>query len=140
VRDDQRGLRISHELRGTSLNALTFRSRAEKQGWSRGSVTDGGCVDAYRKVFPGAGVEAFLGLEGMNVVSGMSDTISLQDFSFARGGSVKVGSYVYDTPGDESDERLIPFGDVPPVVFSEVMGDLARIAGQSSDGEGAGDA
>jgi hypothetical protein len=118
---------------------LTFRSRAEKRGWSRGSVTDSGCVDAYRKVFPGAGVEAFLGLEGMNVVSDMNDTISLQDFFFAAGGSVKVGGYVYDTPGDESDERLIPFGDVPPVVFSEVMGDLAQIAGQSGDGQGAGD-
>jgi hypothetical protein len=137
VRDDQRGLRMSRDFRGTSLNALTFRSRAEKRGWSRGSVTDAGGVDAYRKVFPGAGVEAFLGLDGMNVVSDMNDTTALQDFYFVRGGSVKVGSYVYDTPGDESDERLIAFGDVPPVVFSEVMGDLARIAGLKDEhGEG----
>ena len=74
----------------------------------------------------------------MFIAAGMSDTISLQDFSFCAG-SIKVGSYVYDTPGDESDERLIPFGEVPPVVFSEVMGDLARIAGLQDEQGGDAD-
>ena len=115
---------------GTSLNAMTFRSRAEKLGWTRGSVADGGGVDAYRKVFPGAGVEAFLGLDGMFVGIGMSDSITLQDSSSSASGTVQIGSYVYDTPSDEADSRLIAFGEVPPIVFSEVMSDLARIAGQ----------
>jgi hypothetical protein len=113
---------------------MTFRSRAEKLGWSRASVNDGGSVDAYRKVFPGAGVEAFLGLEGMYIGIGMDETITLADFEFVRSESVKVGGYVYDRPSEESDSRLIPFGEVPPVVFSEVMGDLSRIAGQQGDG------
>ena len=77
---------------------MTFRGRAEKLGWTRGSVTDGGCMDAYRKVFPGAGVEAFLGVEGLYIGIGMDESIKLEDFSFVRAGSVQVGSYVYDTP------------------------------------------
>jgi len=36
----------------------------------------------------------------------------------------------FDNP---SDARLIPFGAVPPVVYSEVMGDLKRIAGKAVD-------
>ena len=47
---------------------------------------------------------------------------------------MRVGSYVYDNPSDESDDRLIAFGAVPPFVYSEVMGDLKRIAGQSGRG------
>jgi hypothetical protein len=131
--DERRDVRISRDLAGTSLNAMTFRGRAEKLGWARGSVTDAGCVDAYRKVFTGAGVEAFLELEGMYIGIGMDDSIQLGDYYFVKGGTVQIGSYVYDNPGDEGDPRLIPFGAVPPVVFSEVVGDLRRIAGQSAE-------
>ena len=138
VKEDQRSQKMCSEYNGTSLNAMTFRSRAEKLGWARGSVADGGGVDAYRKIFPGAGVEAFLGLDGMFMGVGMYDTITLQNLFFVRSGTVKVGGYVYDTPSDESDSRLIPFGDVAPVVFSEVMGDLGRIAGQAGEGSGEG--
>src|SRR5262249_29554146 len=131
--DEQRDVRMSRELSGTSLNALTFRGRAEKLGWARGSVTDGGGIDFYLKVFPGAGVEAFLGLGGMYIGIGMDDSIQLGDYYFVNGGTVRVGSYVYDNPSDDGDARLIAFGAVPPVVFSEVMGDLKRIAGRSEE-------
>ena len=138
--DRDRDVTISRELAGTSLNAMTFRSRAEKLGWSRGSVTDGGGVDSYRKVFPGAGVEAYVGLEGLFIGIGMDESIQLGDFYFVRGGAVRVGSYVYDNPSDESDDRLIAFGAVPPLVYSEVMGDLRRIAGQTvADGVDSGE-
>jgi hypothetical protein len=52
---------------------------------------------------------------------------------------VEVGSYTYDRPYEVTDPRLIPFGSVPPIVFSEVMADLARIAGKAGESEeGAG--
>ena len=135
VPDDQREVRISDEVSGVSLNAMTFRSRAEKRGWSRGSVTDAGGVDTYRKVFPGAGAEAFLGLDGMYVGIDRESDIQLGDFYFVRAGTVKIGSYVYDNPRDEDDARLIPFGSVPPIVYSEVAGDLRSIAGKAGESE-----
>ena len=122
MKDDQRGQKMLRDYSGTSFNAMTFRSRAEKLGWTRGSVNDGGGVDAYRKVFPGAGVEAFLGLDGMYVGIGMDESITLRISALSAPRRVKVGGYVYDTPSDEADPRLIPFGEVPPVVFSEVDG------------------
>ena len=131
VSDDQRTVRISPELSGTSLNAMTFRSRAEKLGWVRGSVGNAGYIDAYRKVFTGAGVNAFLGLDGLFIDIGTDQSIEFRGFYFVKGGTVHIGSYVDDYPTDESDARLIAFGAVPPVVYSEVMGDLKRIAGQA---------
>jgi len=45
-------------------------------------------------------------------------------------------SYTYDEPRDEQDARLVPFGAVPPIAFSEAMGDLARIAGKDNNSTG----
>ncbi len=128
--EDERALKFGKHVKGTSLNAMTFRGRAEKLGWTRGSVADAGFVSAYRKVFAGAGVEAFLYLDGMYVGIGVDETIELDQFCFVKAGSVQIGSYVYDEPSNDDDPRLIPFGDVPPVPFSEVMGDLAKISGK----------
>ncbi len=52
-----------------------------------------------------------------------------------KSGSVSTGSYVYDEPSDEKDPRLLNFGEVPPVVFSETLGDLAKIAGTKNQDE-----
>ena len=122
-------------VHGTSLNAMTFRGRAEKLGWVRGSVCDAGCVGAYRKVYSGAGVEAYLRLDGMYVGISRDDSITLQEMYFVKAGSVEVGSYVYDEPADGNDPRVLGFGEVPPVPFSETMGDLVKISGKAATEE-----
>jgi hypothetical protein len=48
---------------------------------------------------------------------------------------VKVGSYTYDEPGNAEDERVMALGEAPPIVFSEVMGNLKKIAGTKGEGE-----
>ncbi len=67
--------------------------------------------------------------------AGMDSNIQLGDLCFVKTGAVKVGSYSYDEPAKEDDPRLIPFGDVPAVPFSEVMGDLIKIAGAKPEPE-----
>jgi hypothetical protein len=55
-----------------------------------------------------------------------------QEVTLGRVGFVREGEPVpvYDPlPREPTDPRLIPLGQVPPVVFSEVMGDLGKIAG-----------
>ncbi len=129
VTEAEQSIRLSAKYDNTELNAMTFRGRAERMGWQRGSVCDAGGITSYRKCFPGARVDVILELDGMFIGAGMYDSITLRRFCFVKSGSVSVGSYVYDEPRDDSDERLLCFGSVPPVVFSETMGDLARIAG-----------
>ncbi|WP_050023114.1 DUF4132 domain-containing protein [Verrucomicrobium sp. BvORR034] len=133
AKDEEREMRFGKHVRGTELNAMTFRGRAEKIGWVRGSVVDGGGVTSYRKTFTAAGVEAFLNVDGMYIGIGMDDTITLGNVYFVRTGTVKTGSYTYDEPSKEDDPRLVPFGEVPPVPFSEVMGDLRKISGKTGE-------
>jgi hypothetical protein len=133
VKDEEKGMRFGKHVHGTELNAMTFRGRAEKIGWVRGSVVDGGGVTSYRKTFAAAGAEAFLNLDGMFIGIGMDDAITLGEVYFVRTGMVKTGSYTYDEPSKEDDPRLVPFGEVPPVPFSEVMGDLRKISGKTGE-------
>lgn len=132
VKPEQAALKFSKELAGTSLNAMTFKGRAERLGWGRGSVCDAGGISFYRKTFPNAGVEVFLGLEGMYVGVDMYSDVTLGEVFFVKSGSVKIGGYEYDEPANDADPRLVAFGAVPPIAFSEALGDLARIAGKET--------
>ncbi len=132
---EEAGAKFGKQVEGAEVNAMTFRSRSEKLGWSRGSVCDGGGVTTYRKIYSGAGVEAFLGLEGMYVGISMDETIKLGDVCFVKTGTVQVGSYTYDEPSKDDDPRLIAFADVPIVPFSETMGDLIKISGKNAEAE-----
>lgn len=135
---DDCGLRFSSKYTGTELNGMTFKGRAERLGWRRGSVSDGGSIPTYCKSFPGAGADAILYLDGMFIGIDMYSNVTLDKFCFVKSGSVTFGSYTYDDPENDKDERLIAFGQVPPIVFSETLGDLAKIAGkQNEDGEAA---
>jgi Domain of unknown function (DUF4132)/HEAT repeats len=118
------------EYAGSTVNGMTFKGRADRLGWTRGSVCDGAAITTYFKSFPAAQVDVFLGLEGMYVGIDMSSEIKLQNAFFVRSGTVKTGSYTYDEPRDDSDDRLLRFGDVPPIVYSEVLGDLPTFAGK----------
>jgi hypothetical protein len=127
---DRAEQKVLKDFEGMGVNAMTFKGRAERLGWSRGSVCDAGSITGYVKSFPAAGVDVFLGLEGMFIGIDMYSDIKLQDAMFVRSGSVKTGSYVYDEPSNDQDNRLLRFADVPPIVYSEVMGDLQKIAGK----------
>lgn len=123
------------DFTGIGINGMTFKGRAERLGWARGSVCDGGGITTYVKCFPAAGVDVLVGLDGMYIGIDMYSEIKLQDAFFVKTGSVEIGSYTYDEPRDEKDERLLRFADVPPIVYSEVMGDLQKISGKKEDAD-----
>ena len=131
VKAEQRRLKYGMHIAGTNINAMTFKGRAERLGWARGSVCDAGLVNYYLKRFPAADADVFVETEGMCVGIDMYTDIKLGQVFFVKHGSVKIGGYEYDEPAGDNDERLLAFGDVPPIAFSEAMGDLARIAGKS---------
>ena len=106
----------------------TFRSRAEKRGWVRGSVVDGGGVTYYEKDFSGV-VSAILYVEDHWVGQDPMDMIKLVQALFVKGGSVASGSYTYDEPKNTDDPRVIALGKIPAMIYSEAMGDLKAISG-----------
>jgi hypothetical protein len=132
VKPDQQKTKFGTEVAETELNAMTFKGRAERLGWTRGSVCDGGCINCYVKTFPGAGVDVFVETEGMYVGIDMYTDIKLGKNFFVKHGSVQLGSYIYDEPGDSNDPRLLSYAEVPAIAFSESMGDLLRISAKSA--------
>jgi hypothetical protein len=134
--DSQGDVKIVTDYRGTSINALTFRGRAERLGWFRGDVGDGGCIYIFWKSFPAAGVDALIGVDGMYVGIGMNDEIRLEDLCFVRPGE-RGRRFYYGIPRDEAHVHHLALKEVPPVVYSEVMGDLQKIAGQKAAVESA---
>jgi hypothetical protein len=111
---------------GKKVSAGTFKSRAEKRGWVRGSVIDGGGISAYYKLYAGAGVEVTLSTDDFYIGIDPMETITLGVALFAKAGSIQRGSYVYDEPAPD-DPRVLRFDQVPPVVYSETLADLKAI-------------
>jgi hypothetical protein len=134
VKDGERTQRQITAVAGIALNGMTFKGRAERLGWRRGSVVDAGGISGYRKSFPASGIDVCLNVDGMYMGMGQEDSITLGAGWFVRHGTVASGSYVYDEPTSEADPRVVPFGDVPPIVFSETMADLRAIIGQGAAG------
>jgi hypothetical protein len=114
-------------VQGRVVSAGTFRSRAERRGWMRGAVADAGGVASYWKEFPGCGLEVVLELDGMFIGVDPMESVTLGLARFVRAGSVERGAYTYDEPQSD-DPRSVSFGQVPPVAWSEALGDLAAIA------------
>ena len=133
VPEGQEDRRSIETVSGETLGALTFRNRAERLGWVRGSVADGGMVTCYRLPFPAAGVDCLLPLEGFFIGVGFEDEVTLGEAVFARHGSYEVGSYTYDEPLEAKDERVVPIGEVPAIAYSEAVGGLKVIAGKQEE-------
>jgi Leucine-rich repeat (LRR) protein len=127
VSDQDREKTFSFAFEDQRLNALSFKSRAERRGWRRGSVVDSGEVSAYRKSWPYHNLESFLRLDGMNVRAEYDSETTLEDFFFVKAGSIVVGSYTYDEPRNSDDPRLLKMSDVPLIVYSETVADLYAI-------------
>lgn len=63
ARPEEAAVGFHRAVEGTKLNAMTFKGRAERQGWHRGAVCDAGHIPAYVKSFPAGKVDAILMLD-----------------------------------------------------------------------------
>jgi predicted DNA-binding WGR domain protein len=98
----------------------------QKMGWVHGIPADGGHVDSLSKSFPGAGFTAQVHLDpGLSV--GWMEGAERQAIAAVR---FVVGEpargYYY---ADKSD--AVPLGQVDPIVVSEVLSELSRIAAKA---------
>lgn len=118
---------MDYQYRDVELDGARFKSRATKKGWKRGAVVDAGEISSFQKIYPTIGIQAIIKTSNLNVQSYDDDNAVLHEFYFVQLGSIEQGSYTYDEPRQESDARLIPFGKVPPIVYSETIADLQAI-------------
>ncbi len=112
---------------GKILNGLSLSGKLQGQGWYRGSVQDAGGYYSFYREDGDLGVELeFSGL----FVGDENEEVTVYGAQFYRAGTVKRGSYVYDTVKKENRYRL---GQVSPRYFSEIVLQLTRATASSTE-------
>jgi hypothetical protein len=110
---------------GPKINPMAFWGILDTLGWNRGHAGDGGNVCYHTKDFPTAHVQAVIDYEpGIGIGS-------LQysgDQTIRRGYFVPLGEYAGWFKGDKS----VAWGEVDPVVVSEVLGAMAVLASKGT--------
>lgn len=112
---------------GKLLNGLSLSGRLQGMGWYRGSVQDGGVYTTFYREDERIGVE--LEFSG-SYVGDENDEVTVYGAHFYKAGTVKRGSYVYDTIKKENEYKL---GQVSPRYFSEVVLQLTRATASSQE-------
>ncbi len=115
------------KYQGYLMNGGALKGRYMKAGWERGSVQDAGVYHTIWKAFTAAGIQAILETAGVVVGYEQEFTTAIKRLAFARTDTIRRGSYVYDDL-KEKDERIVPLGDVPPIIFSEIAADVQTFA------------
>lgn len=112
---------------GKLLNGLSLSGKLQGMGWYRGSVQDGGVYDTFYREDGTIGVE--LQFSG-SYVGDENDEVTVYGVSFYKAGTVKRGSYIYDTIKPENLYRL---RDVPARYFSEIVLQLTKATASSQE-------
>ena len=107
-------------LKDASLNGFAFRGKAEKSGWTRGAVGDDVMINSYRKRFKTLGVDAFAVISGLSYYPDPSATANVEQVVFVP----------IDVQPREFLQKRLKLGNVPPMAYSESVGDLLRIFGR----------
>jgi predicted DNA-binding WGR domain protein len=101
---------------------MTLVGILARTGWTRGYVEDGGVYYEHSRQFPFAGVTAVVQYQGVAIgyYSGDWDDQSIEKCFFVPGS--------YSPDYYPKHEKLLPLGEVDPVVISEVLAVLNAIA------------
>ncbi|MDJ1467485.1 DUF4132 domain-containing protein [Cytophagaceae bacterium DM2B3-1] len=100
------------------LQQVPFKAQI-RHGWGRGSVGDGGMIEDFRKYFLDGAVCAVLDVYNMDVFGYMENS-TFGDVYFIEGNSYR---------------KKMAFGEVPPVVYSEVMSELQQLVPKKTEVE-----
>lgn len=116
---------------GKMLNCLSLSGKLLGMGWFRGSVQDGGVYDTFYREDAAQGLGVELRFSGC-YAGDENETVTVYDAVFYRAGTVKRGSYCYDTP-KESD--LFALSRIPARYYSEIVYQLERATASSTETE-----
>lgn len=112
---------------GKIMNGLSLTGKLQTMGWYRGSVQDGGVYTTFYREDGEIGVE--LEFSGI-FVGGENEDVTVYGATFYKAGTVKRGSYVYDTIKPENRYRL---GEVNARYFSEIVYQLTKATASSQE-------
>ena len=112
---------------GKLLNGLSLSGKLQGQGWYRGSVQDAGGYYTFYREDGEMGVE--LEFSGC-FVGDENEEVTVYGVRFYKAGTVKRGSYVYDTIKEQHQYKL---SEVSPRYFSEIVLQLTKATASSQE-------
>lgn len=118
---------LSRSFEDRTLPAGKFKNRAQKRGWKKGSIGDGGSILSYKKAFKEGRIEVFVETDNLQTQGMFDEEMVLGKCFFTPLGFVQTDSFWFSEPRNETDNRLITLRDVPKVIYSEAMNDLKEI-------------
>lgn len=127
VTEEETGKAELTRFGGKLLNGLSLSGKLQGMGWYRGSVQDAGVYYTFYREDGEMGVE--LEFSGC-YVGDENDEVTVYGAAFYRAGTVKRGSYVYDTIKKENQHKL---DEVSPRYFSEIVLQLAKATASSQE-------
>lgn len=112
---------------GKLLNGMSLSGKLQNMGWYRGSVVDGGGYFTFYREDGAIGVE--LEFSGCSV-GYENEEVTVYGVQFYKAGTVKRGSYIYDTIKEEN--RYLP-GEVSARYVSEIILQLIKATISSTE-------
>ena len=108
------------DRRGHMIEALKLRSVADRLGWRRGSVEDGGAFTAYERHFPARKMAAIIDFSGdfIGAEADFAPNAALDQLRFVPMRGEDALAYSKD----------IVLGSVPKVMLAEALGDYHAMA------------
>lgn len=127
ITEEEKEQRELTRFGGKLLNGLSLSGKLLGQGWYRGSVQDAGGYYTFYREDAEMGVE--LEFSGC-FVGDENEEVTVYGAVFYQAGTVKRGSYVYDTVKTENQYLL---SQVSPRYFSETVLQLTRATASSRE-------
>lgn len=110
---NRKELRITDGVKAT---AGKLRSELFARGWSLEATGDGGWIGCMLRKFPDCGINVYLLVDELHAASSKDEEVTLGHAYFAH------------EPANPSDAvETIPFDQVPPIIYSEILADLKAI-------------
>ncbi len=125
--EEERGQKELTRFGGKLLNGLSLSGKLQGLGWYRGSVQDAGGYYTFYREDGNTGVE--LEFSGC-FVGDENEEVTVYGAIFYQAGTVKRGSYVYDTV---KKERQYQLSEVSPRYFSEIVLQLTKATASSRE-------
>lgn len=125
--EEEKGKEELTRFGGKVLNGLSLSGKLQGMGWYKGSVQDAGVYMTFYREDGELGVE--LEFSG-SYVGDENEDVTVYGAAFYKAGTVKRGSYVYDTIKKENRYTL---DQVSPRYFSEIVLQLTRATASSQE-------
>lgn len=117
VTEEEKSMKTVERFGGIMLNGLSLLGKLTGFGWSRGSIQDGAGYYNFYKEDDKLQIGVELSFSGLSI-GFENEEVTVYDLTFYKKGTVKRGSYVYDTV---KEQHIIKPSEVPNRFFSEIL-------------------